>query len=62
MYDGDMLYLKPIFSKEANQEADKLIWAKSNFLSVTGKPTRSVAASVKKDSLVSLYEFTKEGN
>ena len=52
--------MKPVFSKEANAEADRLIFAKSNFLTVQGKPVRSIA-EIGKDAVMSLYEFTKEG-
>ena len=58
-YDGDMLYLKGVFSKEANAEADRLIYAKSNFLNVTGGPLRSIS-KVEKDATMALYEFTKD--
>lgn len=35
-FDGDMLYLKPVFSQEANIEAERLIWAKTNILNAKG--------------------------
>jgi len=59
-YDGDMLYLKGVFTKEANAEAEKLIEAKTNILGADGKPTRGLS-KIGKDAILSLYELTKDG-
>jgi hypothetical protein len=59
-YDGDMLYMKGVFSKEANREAAKLIKGKANFLGASGEPTRGIAA-IGKEASVALFELTKEG-
>lgn len=59
-YDGDMLYMKSVFSKEANEEADRLIKAKSNILTAAGKPSRGLG-QISKDCIMGLYEMTKDG-
>jgi len=59
-YDGDMLYMRGVFSKEANQEAKRLIFAKSNFLGASGEPTRGINA-IGKEASMALFELTKEG-
>ena len=59
-YDGDMLYMRGVFTKEANAEADKLIYAKSNLLGASGRPARGISL-IGKEALVSLYELTKDG-
>lgn len=58
-YDGDMLYMKPIFTKEANAEADRLIFAKSNFLIADGKLSRTLQ-NTGKEYVMGLFELTKE--
>lgn len=58
-YDGDMLYMKSVFSKEANEEADRLIKAKSNILTASGKPSRGLG-SIGKDCIMGIYEITKD--
>jgi DNA-directed RNA polymerase beta' subunit len=58
-YDGDMLYLKSLFSKEANEEADRLINSKTNFLGGSGQPMRSISG-MSKEVVMALYRFTKE--
>jgi hypothetical protein len=58
-YDGDMLYMKSVFSKEANEEADRLIKAKSNILNASGKPSRGLG-SIGKDCIMGIYEITKD--
>ena len=39
---GDMLYMRAVFSQEANAEAEKLVYSKSNILSANGDPARSL--------------------
>ena len=58
-YDGDMLYMKSVFSKEANEEADRLIKAKSNILTAAGKPSRGLG-QISKECIMGLYELTKD--
>lgn len=55
LYDGDQVSVKPLYSAEANAEADQIIKAKSNFLAVTGKNTRSSSNEV----IQTLYQMTK---
>jgi hypothetical protein len=59
-YDGDMLYMRGLFTKEANDEAEKLIYAKSNLLDASGGPSRGIS-KIGKEAVVTLYELTKEG-
>lgn len=59
-YDGDMLYMRGLFTKEANQEAAKLIKGKGNFLGASGEPTRGIGA-IGKEASMALFELTKEG-
>jgi len=58
-YDGDMVYMRAVFSKEANDEADRLIWAKSNYFTPKGELSRGVA-KIGKDAILGLFELTKE--
>jgi hypothetical protein len=58
-YDGDMFYMRGVFSKEANEEAAKLIFAKSNMLDASGGPARGIK-HISKEALISLFELTKE--
>ncbi len=59
-YDGDMLYMKSLFSKEANEEAERLIYSKTNILKADGKVSRSLA-DIGKECVMGLYELTKDG-
>lgn len=59
-YDGDMFYLRGVYTKEANQEASKLIFAKSNILEASGGPGRGLS-KIGKEAVISLFELTKEG-
>lgn len=58
-YDGDMVFIRGLFSLQANEEAEKIIKAKSNILGASGAPIRSLA-DIGKDLTVSLYELTKD--
>ena len=58
-YDGDMLYMRALFTKEANDEAEKLIWAKTNMLNAQGEPSRGLS-KIGKECVLGLYELTKE--
>lgn len=55
LYDGDQVSVKPLYSAEANAEAEAIIKAKSNFLAVTGKNTRVSSNEV----IQTLYQMTK---
>lgn len=58
-YDGDMLYMRALFSQEANAEAEKLVWAKTNMLNASGKVSRALS-EIGKENVMGLYELTKE--
>ena len=60
-YDGDMLYLKGLFTKEANLEAEKLIYSKSNILNASGGGSRGIT-KIGKEAIMTLFELTKEGS
>ena len=57
-YDGDMLYMRAVFTQEANQEAERLIWAKTNMLNAKGEPARGLS-KIGKECVMGLYELTK---
>lgn len=59
-YDGDMVYIKPVFSKEANAEAERLIWAKTNMLTAKGKLARTLNG-IGKECIMGMFELTKDG-
>lgn len=58
-YDGDMLYMKAVFSKEANDEAERIIFSKKNLFQANGELSRSISG-IGKDCIMGLYELTKE--
>ena len=58
-YDGDTVFLRGLFSLEANEEAEQIITSKSNIIGPDGKITRSIA-SIGRDCTMSLYELTKD--
>lgn len=58
-YDGDMLYMRGLFTKEANDEAKRLIKAKTNILGPDGFPSRGIA-QIGKDAAITLYTLTKD--
>jgi hypothetical protein len=59
-YDGDMLYMRGVFTKEANAEASKIIYSKANFLDASGGPARGLNA-IGKEASIALFELTKDG-
>ncbi len=59
-YDGDMLYLRGVFTKEANAEADKMIYSKSNMLTANGSTSRGLG-KIGRDAVMAAYELTKDG-
>ncbi len=60
-YDGDTVFLRGVFTEEANTEAEKLIWNKTNFFNAQGKTTRSIGG-IGKECILGLYELTKSIN
>ena len=38
-----MLYMRAVFTQEANAEAEKLIWSKTNILNAAGGPARGLS-------------------
>ena len=57
-YDGDMMFFRGLFTKEANEEAAKMIWKKTNWFSADGSLSRGLT-KISKDCTLSLYELTK---
>jgi len=53
-----MLYFKPVFSKEANDEAEKLIWKKTNLFNASGTVSRGLS-KISKECVMGLFELTK---
>lgn len=53
-----MVYIKPVFTKEANAEAERLIYSKTNILTAKGDLARSLK-DIGKEEIMGLYEFTK---
>lgn len=60
-YDGDMLYMRGLFTQEANNEAEQLVWAKTNMLNAKGELSRGLS-KISKECVMGLYELTKDGN
>jgi hypothetical protein len=58
-YDGDVLYMRGVFTKEANAEADRLIYSKSNILTANGSSSRGIS-KIGRDAIIALYELTKD--
>ena len=54
-----MLYMRGVFTQEANAEAEKLIWAKTNMLNAKGEVSRGIA-KIGKDCVLGLFELSKE--
>lgn len=58
-YDGDMMFFRCLFTKEANAEAEKWVWRKSNWFNASGELSRGIT-KIGKDCCVALYELTKD--
>ena len=58
-YDGDCMFFRGLFTKEANAEAERMVWQKSNFFGADGKLSRGLTG-VGTDCLIALYELTSE--
>ena len=54
-----MLYMRALFTQEANDEAERLIWAKTNMLNPDGSTSRGLS-KIDKECTMGLYELTKE--
>ena len=57
-YDGDQITLKSVFSQEANLEAERLIMAPTNFISINGSNIRTSEI----EAIQTLYSMTRWGN
>jgi len=58
-YDGDTVFIRGVYSIQANEEADKLTFSKSNLVGPNGEVIRGLT-QIGKDCVVTLYEFTKD--
>ena len=54
-HDGDQITVKPVFSQEANAECEKILYSKTNLLTVQGKGTCSIG----NEGVQTLYAMTK---
>ena len=54
-----MLYMRALFTQEANDEAERLIWAKTNMLNASGGVSRGLS-KISKECVMGLYEMSKE--
>lgn len=54
-----MIYTKPVFSKEANEEAERLIYKKTNLLNASGEASRGLT-QIGKDCVLGIYELTRD--
>ena len=58
-YDGDTLFFRGLFTKEANAEAEKMVWNKVNFFGADGKLRRGISL-IGGDCTVAIYELTAD--
>jgi DNA-directed RNA polymerase beta' subunit len=54
-YDGDTVSLRGVFTMEANQEANKLIWEKKNILDQMGRNSRKIG----NEAVQAIYSLTR---
>lgn len=54
-FDGDQITSKILFSKEANDDAERIMTSKSNLLTIDGKPIRTIG----NEGIQTLYTLTK---
>lgn len=54
-FDGDQITSKMIFTKEGNEDAERIMKSKSNLLTIDGKPIRSFG----NEGIQTLYTLTK---
>lgn len=57
-YDGDMLFFRGLFTKEANAEAAEMVWKKTNWFNAEGKLSRGIT-KISKDCTMALYALTR---
>ena len=55
-FDGDQVTIRGVFTQEANEEAERLMYDKKNLLSFTGTSIRGIS----KEGVAALYELTKD--
>jgi len=55
-YDGDTVSLRAVYSVEANQEAERLILAKTNLFNQEGKSSRGLG----NEAVQALYSLTRD--
>ncbi|AST99854.1 hypothetical protein PBI_PBS1_32 [Bacillus phage PBS1] len=53
---GDTVSLRGVFSKEANEEAERLIWEKKNMLDQMGRNSRQIG----NEAIQAIYSLTRE--
>ncbi len=58
-YDGDVLFFRCLFTKEANAEAENMIWRKSNWFNAGGSLSRGLT-KISLDATFALYQMTKD--
>jgi hypothetical protein len=56
MYDGDTVSARGVFTKEANDECERLIKAKTMFLNQSGGLTRKLG----NEAVQSIYSLTRD--
>lgn len=54
-YDGDTVSAKGVYTKEANEELEKFIDSKANYISLSGKPLRTSS----NEAIQSIYNITR---
>lgn len=54
-YDGDTVSIRAVYTKEANLEAEKLIYSKKNLLNTSGEALRTIG----KEAVLAAYGLTK---
>jgi hypothetical protein len=55
-----MVFMRAVFSQEANREASDLIWRKTNFFGGDGLLSRRVS-DLSKECAMGWFELTKDG-
>lgn len=54
-HDGDQITSKILFSKEANMEAEEIMYSKSNILTIDGESIRKIG----NEGIQTLYTLTR---
>ena len=55
MYDGDQVTVKGVYTREANDELERYMNSKENFLTFGGKPSREPGS----DSIQAMFALTR---